>query len=541
MTAAVLDQLSLLAGAPGGIAQLRRLILDLAVTGKLVLQEAADGSAEALVAQIAAVKAALGQKGKDRGKALPPSDPSGYELPTGWVHVRLDDLTTKLGAGSTPLGGKQVYTPDGVMFLRSQNVWNNGLRLDDVARIPSSIHNGMAGTHVVGGDLLFNITGASIGRCAMVPSNFEGGNVSQHVVIVRPALSELQPYLHKVLVSDLVQDAVTAEQVGVSREGLSVAKLAAFKIPLPPLAEQRRIVARVDELMALCDRLEALQQSAEAAHARLVQALLDSLIQAPAAGESLAVWQRLAEQFKSLFTTEASIDALEASILQLAVTGRLTGQTTPLAPPVDDEPGLPPLAAGWMYRPFNELIDPERPIAYGVLVPGAEVDGGVPFVRIADLSIQSPVHLPEKTIAHDVDAKFRRTRLVGGEILMGVVGSVGKLGVAPASWAGANIARAICRIVPAPGVNKDYVLLLLRSGLMRRQFLGDTRTLAQPTLNVGLIRAAKAPVPPPAEQERVVRVAHAMLAFCDQLKPRIANARAKQSQLAETLVEAALA
>lgn len=328
---------------------------------------------------------------------------------------------------------------------------------------------------------------------------------------------------------------------GIGAKHVNVADMRSAWIPLPPLAEQRRIVAKVDELMALCDRLEARQQDAEAAHTRLVQALLDSLTQARDADEFQAGWRQVGDQFATLFTTEASIDALEAVVLQLAVTGRLTGHGTQFEPPSDESVELPPLALGWVYRPFNELVDPARPIAYGVLVPGPEVDGGVPFVRIADLSIDAPAHLPEKTISQDVDAKFSRTRLAGGEILMGVVGSVGKLGIAPASWAGANIARAICRIVPAQGVNKDYLLLLLRSDLMRRQFLGDTRTLAQPTLNVGLIRAAKAPVPPREEQESVVRIAHSLLALCDQLKARLTAARAKHAQLAEALAAQALA
>jgi len=97
-------------------------------------------------------------------------------------------------------------------------------------------------------------------------------------------------------------------------------------IPLPPLAEQHRIVVKVDELMALCDRLEAEQADAEAAHAKLVEALLASLTQARDAADFRASWQQLAEHFHTLFTTEASVDALEEAILELAASGRLTQQ-----------------------------------------------------------------------------------------------------------------------------------------------------------------------------------------------------------------------
>jgi type I restriction enzyme S subunit len=92
------------------------------------------------------------------------------------------------------------------------------------------------------------------------------------------------------------------------------------------------------------------------------------------------------------------------------------------------------LPDGWEWVRFNDLINPAYPISYGVLVPGADEKDGVPFVRIADLDIKNPKEQPEKSISKDIDCQYERTRLEGGEILMGVVGSIGKLGIAPISW-----------------------------------------------------------------------------------------------------------
>ena len=103
-------------------------------------------------------------------------------------------------------------------------------------------------------------------------------------------------------------------------------KFIELPIPLPPLAEQHRIVAKVDELMALCDRLEAEQSDAAAAHAKLVATLLGTLTQSTDAADLAANWQRLAEHFDTLFTTESSLDALKQTILQLAVMGKLVPQ-----------------------------------------------------------------------------------------------------------------------------------------------------------------------------------------------------------------------
>jgi type I restriction enzyme S subunit len=276
-------------------------------------------------------------------------------------------------------------------------------------------------------------------------------------------------------------------------------------------------------------------------------------------------WQRIATHFDVLLDRPEAVDALEQTILQLAVRGLLVPQDPTDEPAsvllqkirtekdqliaqgkIKRDKSLPPiteeekpfeLPQGWQWVRFDELTHPLKPIAYGVLVPGPDVETGIPFVRIADLSLDSPASKPEKSISPEIDAQFQRTRLEGGEILMGVVGSIGKLGVAPKTWAGANIARAICRIVPADSGLKEFVLFLLQTKFMQESFAGDTRTLAQPTLNVGLIRAALTPLPPPEEQSRIVIRVNELRSLCADLRQRLSFAQGSQSQLAQVLVE----
>ncbi|WP_313952577.1 restriction endonuclease subunit S [Accumulibacter sp.] len=116
-------------------------------------------------------------------------------------------------------------------------------------------------------------------QCAVVQKNFDTGNVSQHVTIIRPFSTNIVPFLHSVLTSELVQRNVVNVQVGVSREGLSIGKLAQFVIPLPPLAEQQRIVAKVHELMTLCDRLKADLVESHIQQARLATVRIESALQ----------------------------------------------------------------------------------------------------------------------------------------------------------------------------------------------------------------------------------------------------------------------
>jgi type I restriction enzyme, S subunit len=319
----------LLADAPIGVQKLRELILQLAVQGNLVPQDSNDEPASELVKRIEVERKLL----IDSGEIRDPKNESSlgtsvfsFDLPHNWSWVKLGRVMRKMGAGSTPLGGKKVYVSDGIMFLRSQNVWNKGLILDDVARITPEIHSQMSGTFVQPGDVLLNITGASIGRCAVVPDSFEDANVSQHVAILRLIDKDLRHFLHLCVISPIFQDAIMRIQVGVSREGLAMSRLREFPFPIPPLAEQRRIVAKVDELMALCDELEERQRERKETRGRLCTASHAALTAAPDPRQFARHWQRICDHFHLLYDTPQTLPALRQSILNLAVRGRLVPQ-----------------------------------------------------------------------------------------------------------------------------------------------------------------------------------------------------------------------
>lgn len=245
--------------APEDVEQLRSLILDLAVHGLLVEQSALDTPIDTWLEQIAVTKTSLVKQKlipKQTAFSNIPEVEYPFSLPKGWAFIRLGQITNKIGSGSTPRGGREVYVNDGIPFLRSQNVWNDGLRMDDVACIPEEVHERMSGTAVAANDVLLNITGASLGRCALVPAGFGEANVSQHVTIIRLTDTDIREYIHLCILSPYTQAMIWGRQVGMAREGLSKKVLEQFEIPLPPIAEQKRIVARVAELMKFCDTLE---------------------------------------------------------------------------------------------------------------------------------------------------------------------------------------------------------------------------------------------------------------------------------------------
>lgn len=260
------------------IKRLRQTILNLAVRGKLVPQDPNDEPASELLKRTAKEKALLGIK--IQPVPLQPEE-APFELPVGWSWSRIGEVCSKTGSGSTPRGGKEVYKPAGVPFLRSQNVYDDGLRLNDVAYIDIATHERMSGTHVSPGDLLLNITGGSMGRCCLVPANFTDANISQHVAIIRVALKGLESFLHRLVLSPYFQAFVFDEQTGAGRGGLPKNRMDMIAVALPPLAEQHRIVAKVDELMALCDRLEASLANGAKSRNRLLDALLAESLTPP--------------------------------------------------------------------------------------------------------------------------------------------------------------------------------------------------------------------------------------------------------------------
>ena len=267
----VVDALPALTARADQVKRLRQAIFDLAVRGKLMGQEPAGEPASELVKRIAEEKSRL--KVRHHVKPLSTGEIP-FSLPVGWLWSRIGELCTKTGSGSTPRGGKNVYKKAGVPFLRSQNVYDDGLRLDDVACIEPDVHARMAGTAVRSRDLLLNITGGSMGRCCRVPDEFGEANVSQHVAIIRPAVSEMADFLQKLVLSPYFQTLIFDEQTGAGRGGLPKYKMDRIPVAVPPVAEQRRIVAKVDELMTQCDRMKASLDTVDTGRHRLLESLL---------------------------------------------------------------------------------------------------------------------------------------------------------------------------------------------------------------------------------------------------------------------------
>ncbi|MFK2618039.1 restriction endonuclease subunit S [Bacteroides fragilis] len=317
--------------------KLRQKILDLAIRGKLVPQDPNDEPASVLLERIKAEKERLTKEGKIKKgkKSEKTSDTPHYQnvpfvVPDNWVWTTVENICSKIGSGSTPKGSN--YTSDGIFFFRSQNVHNLGIVLDDIKYISEDVHKSMIGTEVRPNDLLLNITGGSLGRCAIVPNIIDRGNVSQHVCILRP-ISIKAEYLHTFILSSFF--ARTMKITGSGREGLPKYNLEKMFLPLPPFAEQQRIVAEIKRWFAFVDQIEQSKANLQTAIKQAKSKILD-----------LAIHGKLVPQDPN---DEPAIELLK--------------RINPDFIPCDNE-HYTQLPDGWGVCKLEQIVDYEQPTAY---------------------------------------------------------------------------------------------------------------------------------------------------------------------------------
>ncbi|MET0397155.1 MAG: restriction endonuclease subunit S [Longimicrobiaceae bacterium] len=546
----LLEQFDVVADAPNGVQKLRELILQLAVRGKLVPQDPSDEPASVLLEQLEADKWRLHREGKlGKQHELPPirREDMAFEVPHGWEWARIGEVTSKLGSGSTPHGGKRAYMKEGVKFLRSQNVWNHGLRLDDVAHIPPSVHIQMSGTAVEPGDVLLNITGASIGRSAVVPDDFDEGNVSQHVSIIRPIRKDLRHFLHLSLISPYFQNLIMQVQVGISREGLSKARLSELVVPIPPLPEQHRIVEKVDQLMALCDKLEERQRRREETRVRGSRAALHHLTTDTANTVLSDNWRRIKDNFHLLYDAPGTLSELRQAILQLAIRGKLVPQN-----PSDDP------ASVLLERIAEEkrLLASEGKISTPKSLPAVksqevpfEVPEGWEWVRFGDVTLNRdaervpvpstvretrqgpfPYYGASGIIDYINDFIFDGTLLLIGEDGANLV-----LRSTPIAFfaEGKYWVNNHAHVIDGISIDLLRFVAVFINAIDLKPFVTGT---AQPKLNQAKLQSIPIALPPLPEQRRIVEKVDRLMALCDQLEAQLSQSRTKAEQLASAVV-----
>ncbi|MCE1242258.1 restriction endonuclease subunit S [Oryzomicrobium sp.] len=533
-----------------GIKKLRELILELAVRGLLVPQDPNDEPASELLQKIAAEKAKLVKEGKiKKEKPLSPvaEEEKPFRVPNTWAWERLGKVCQKLTDGSH---NPPADAGTGYAMLSSQNINYNKIDFQNPSRFVSEddFQKENQRTLIEPNDVLLNIV-ASIGRAAVVPADAPKFVLQRSVAVLKSGLSP--QFLAKQLVAPSCLHYYEVHAKGTAQKGIYLGQLSIMPMVVPPLAEQHRIVAKVDELMALCDQLEQQTDASLGAHQTLVETLLNALTSAADHTQFASAWQRIAGHFDTLFVTEESIDQLKQTILQLAVMGKLVPQDP------NDEPAselLKKIAAEKAKLVKEGKIKKDKP-----QLPIAEeekpfkVPAGWKLIRFGNLLINRD----SERIPLSVDERATRRGEYDYYGASGVIDAIDAyLFDKPLLLIGEDGANLINRSTPiafmAYGkywVNNHahvldgyseglllYVCLYINAISLEPYVTGT----AQPKMNQAKMNGIVVAIPPLAEQHRIVAKVDELMALCDQLKSRLSDAQTTQLHLADALVERAI-
>lgn len=530
-----------------GIKKLRELILELAVRGKLVPQDSSDEPASVLLKRIAAEKAELVKQGKiKKQKPLPEisEEEKPFELPVGWEWARLP----------------QIYIPQSESShkVKSSDIIDEGRHpvIEQNAEFISGYSNNS--------ELLININnpviifGDHTRNIKYIDFDFIVG--ADGVKILSPVIIN-EKYFYWQLKSFKIESRGYSRHYKMLNEKL---------FSLPPLCEQIRIVTKVEELMSLCDQLEQHSLTSLDAHHQLVETLLTTLTDSQNANELTENWARISEHFDTLFITEASIDALKQTILQLAVMGKLVPQDPndepasellkriaqekaqlvkdgkikkqkPL-PPISDEEKPFELPEGWEWCRIDDLTF----VSGGIQKQPKRrpVKNHFPYLRVANVQ-RGNINIDELERFELEPHELAFWSLEKNDILIvegnGSADEIGRCAIWLAPLEKCVYQNHLIRVRGIMEGYQEFIALYLNSpsGIKEMQRLAVT-TSGLYNLSVGKIRGIAIPLPPLNQQNLILSKIREYVFICDNLKISTQSAQQTQLHLADALTDAAI-
>lgn len=543
-----------------GIKKLRELILELAVRGKLVPQDPNDEPASELLKRIAAEKAELVKQGKiKKQKPLPEisEEEKPFELPEGWEWTRLGFISNY---GFCDKAEPEDVTPE---------TWI--LELEDIEKVTSKLLNKVtfaerpfksSKNRFSQGDVLYGKLRPYLDK--VIVANEPGVCTTEIIPIT--SYGNISPeFLRLLLKAPNFITYANSSTHGMNLPRLGTEKAQHAVIELAPIQEQLRIVSRVDKLMSLCDQLEQHSLTSLDAHQQLVETLLTTLTDSQNADELTENWARISKHFDTLFTTEASIDALKQTILQLAVMGKLVPQDPndepasellkriaqekaqlvkdgkikkqkPL-PPISDEEKPFELPEGWEWAQLQDICHkitdgehstPQRSTSGHYLLSARNVTNN--GIMLDDVDFV-PTYVFNK-IRERCDPNI-------GDILISCSGSIGRVALVDRDDE-YSMVRSAAMIRPNKNLYIHFIENVLKSPLLQYQMVNRSKKSAQANLFLGSISALTIPIPPYSEQVKICEIISELFSYSVQLRTKISTAQQTQLHLADALTDAAI-
>ena len=534
--APLVQHFDLIAQAPGGVARLRELILTLAVQGKLVPQDPSETLVDISVIP-AAINRLIGEGKVPRSRTSAEDEQEAIfdELPNGWVAVTASNVFVPRSGNSKLIKGKLFSESAEHLYpgysASGQDVW-----------LPNFEYEGTA--------VILSAVGARCGKAFLAKGKW---SAIANTHIIWPLLDLVLPEYSMLLLNN--EDYWIRS--GGAQPFVKVTETLRQQVFLPPLAEQSRIVTRVEELMQLCDALEASGQLEAQQHAQLVNTLLGTLTQSETPEALADNWQRIATHFDVLLDRPEAVDALEQTILQLAVRGLLVPQDPtdepasvllqkirtekdhliaqgkikrdkPL-PPITDEEKPFELPQGWEWVRLRDVADNRL----GKMLDKAKNTGKrYPYLRNTNVQWRH-IDLDDiKEISLEAN-ELDEFRLVPGDLLICEGGYPGRCAIWDHPEREMYFQKALHRVRPKAGIAAELIAISLevdsKSGDLEAYFTGAT---IKHFVGQALDRYVF-PLPPLNEQMRIISRVSELREICTVLRHRMIASNALQSQLAD--------
>lgn len=551
-----------------GIKKLREMILELAVRGKLVPQDPNDEPASELLKRIAAEKAELVKQGKiKKQKPLPgiSEEEKPFDLPVGWEWVRLEDVTDNIHYGYTASADvtKKVKLLRITDIQDDKVIWRNvpGCEIKD-----SDIEQ----YQLQPNDIVIARTGGTVGKSYLVDDLQYIAVFASYLIRLKYIKFTNANYTKIFLGSQLYWLQLYNGVTGTGQPNVNGNTLKKMFFPLPPSSEQNKICSRVQTLLNLCEQLEQHSLISLDAHQQLVETLLTTLTDSQNADELAENWARISEHFDTLFTTEASIDALKQTILQLAVMGKLVPQDPndepasellkriaqekaqlvkdgkikkqkPL-PPISDEEIPFELPEGWKWCLFEDVVDIQSGITKGRNLVNRKLIT-IPYLRVAnvqrgylDLSEVKEIDIPEE--------EQDKYHVIKGDLLITEGGdwdTVGRTTVWCHEWYIANQNHVFKGRIIGKEIDPYWLETYMNSPYSRDYFASASKqTTNLASINKTQLRGCPVAIPPSSEANKIMLKLNDFNELFEKLKLQLQSAQQTQLHLADALTDAAI-
>ncbi|WP_186379548.1 restriction endonuclease subunit S [Yersinia rochesterensis] len=554
-----------------GIKKLRELILELAVRGKLVPQDSTDEPASELLKRIAAEKAELVKQGKiKKQKPLPEisEDEKPFELPMGWEWVRLNDIMADIHYGYTTSADETKK----IKLLRITDIQDDKVNW---ATVPGcDISEKMTEQYKLkDNDIVIARTGGTVGKSYLV-ENINVPSVFASYLIRLKYLPPMQAEFTKIFLgSQLYWKQLYDGTSGTGQPNVNGNTLKAIILPVAPIDEQNNIIFKVKELMSLCDQLEQQSLTSLDAHSQLVETLLATLTDSQNAEELAENWARISQHFDTLFTTEASIDALKQTILQLAVMGKLVPQDPndepasellkrieqekaqlvkegkikkqkPLPPISEDEKPFE-LPVGWEWCRLGDLAHNSEAGWSPQCGTSPRIDDQWGVLKISSVTWGEFNPDENKALPKNLEPKIEY-EVMARDFLISRANTadlVARSVVVPDSIPKhLMLSDKIIRFQFSRLIDVNYINLVNNSNYSRNYYSEVAGGTSSSMKNVSRVQVSSLLIGLPSynEQLNIVNEVRRLALLCDRLKSRLQSAQQTQLHLADALTDAAL-